>query len=124
MATNEQKVKAVHPRASKKRYSHHGGGGHYLIWSGFPEGRDSVRLGCGKTASEAWASAAKAVECAAHEAGRLAAIMHGANEDTEPPYSEKSMSGSWKRGVAEGLQQIKDAEALALETKQVLRERR
>lgn len=59
MATSEQKVKAAHPRASKKRYSKTGGGSYYLIWSGFPEARDSMRLGNGKTASEAWVDAAK-----------------------------------------------------------------
>ncbi len=68
MATSEQKVKAVYSRASKKRYSTHGGGGYYLIWSGFPEGRDSVRLGEGKTASAAWVDAAKNIERVAAQA--------------------------------------------------------
>lgn len=62
MATGEQKVKAVHPRAAKKRYSKIGGGSYYLIWSGYPEARDSIRLGSGKTASEAWVDAAKNIE--------------------------------------------------------------
>jgi len=62
MATSEQKVKAVHPRAAKKRYSKTGGGSYYLIWSGFPEGRDSMRLGGGKTTSEAWVDAAKNID--------------------------------------------------------------
>ncbi|MGE8063767.1 hypothetical protein [Pseudomonas sp. NPDC089569] len=65
MATSEQKVKAVHPRAAKRRYSKNGGGSYVLIWSGYPEGRESVRLGNGKTASEAWADAAKNTERAA-----------------------------------------------------------
>lgn len=62
MATSEQKVKAVHPRSAKKRYSKTGGGSYYLIWSGYPEARDSIRLGNGKTASEAWVDAAKNIE--------------------------------------------------------------
>lgn len=62
MATSEQKVKAVHPSASKKRYKTNGGGGYFLIWSGFPEGRESKRLGEGKTASAAWVDAAKNIE--------------------------------------------------------------
>jgi hypothetical protein len=60
----------------------------------------------------------------AHEAGRLAAIMHGANSSTASPYSDTALIESWKQGIAEGLQQIADAQALAVETKQVLRERR
>lgn len=68
MATSEQKVKAVHPRAAKKRYGKTGGGSYYLIWSGFPEGRDSKRLGSGKTASEAWVDAAKNIERTAVQA--------------------------------------------------------
>lgn len=68
MATREQKVKAVHPRATKKRYSKNGGGSYYLIWSGFPEGRDSMRLGSGKTAVEAWADAVTNVERVANQA--------------------------------------------------------
>jgi hypothetical protein len=62
MATMEHKVKVVHPRAAKKRYSRTGGGSYFLIWSGNPEGRDSTRLGSGKTASEAWADAAMNIE--------------------------------------------------------------
>lgn len=68
MATSEQKVKAVHPKAAKKRYGKTGGGSYYLIWSGFPEARDSKRLGNGKTASEAWVDAAKNIERAAGQA--------------------------------------------------------
>jgi len=68
MATIEQKVKTVHPRAAKKRYSKTGGGSYYLIWSGYPEGRDSIRLGSGKTASEAWVDAAKNIERTASQA--------------------------------------------------------
>lgn len=68
MATSEQKVKEVYPRASKKRYSTHGGGGYYLIWSGFPEGRESVRLGEGKTASAAWVDAASNIKRLAEQA--------------------------------------------------------
>lgn len=67
MATSEQKVKEVYPRASKKRYSTHGGG-YYLIWSGFPEGRESVRLGEGKTASAAWVDAASNIKRVAEQA--------------------------------------------------------
>ena len=63
MATSEQKVKAIYPRASKKRYNRNGGGhAYYLIWSGFPESNDCVRLGEGKTASAAWVDAAKNIE--------------------------------------------------------------
>lgn len=64
--TSEEKVKAIYPRASKKRYNRNGGGlSYYLIWSGFPESRDSVRLGEGKTASAAWVNASKNVAPAA-----------------------------------------------------------
>jgi hypothetical protein len=62
MATSEQKIKAVYPRAAKKRYTKIGGGSYYLIWSAFPEARDSFRLGSGKTASEAWKDAAKGID--------------------------------------------------------------
>lgn len=59
MATSEEKVKAKYPRAAKRRYSKNGGGSYFLIWSGYPEARDSVRLGNGKTASAAWMNAAQ-----------------------------------------------------------------
>lgn len=68
MATSEQKVKAVHPKATSKRYSQTRGNGYFLIWSGFPEGLDSHRLGEGKTASAAWVDAAKKIERAAAQA--------------------------------------------------------
>lgn len=68
MATSEQKVKAAYPRAAKKRYQKTAGGSYYLIWSGYPEGRESKRLGSGKTASEAWSAAAKYIEGAAAQA--------------------------------------------------------
>jgi hypothetical protein len=77
MATSEQKVKEVHPRASKKRYSTHGGGGYYLIWSGFPEGRESVRLGEGKTASAAWVDAAKNIRRVAEQSS--SAVQESSN---------------------------------------------
>lgn len=60
MATSEQKVKAIYPRASKRSYKGlDTSKGYYLIWSGYPESRDSRRLGEGKTASQAWADAAQ-----------------------------------------------------------------
>lgn len=68
MATSEQKVKAVYPRASKKRYSTYGRDAYYLIWSGSPESRDSKRLGCGKTASAAWVDAAESIAAKEAEA--------------------------------------------------------
>lgn len=72
MASSEQKVKAVHPKATKKSYKKTAGGSYYLIWSGFPGATGSKRLGEGKTASAAWVDAAKNVEQAAAQAPALA----------------------------------------------------
>lgn len=62
MATNEQKTKLAHPKASKKKYQKQGGGSYFLIWSGYPESKDSVRLGQGANAAAAWADSAKNIE--------------------------------------------------------------
>lgn len=62
MPSSEQKVKAVHPKAAKKRYSKKDDGSYHLIWSGYPVSRNSIRLGNGKTASDARLDAAKKIE--------------------------------------------------------------
>jgi hypothetical protein len=61
----------------------------------------------------------------AREAGRIAAIMESATvEATQAPYAAQELAQAWKEGVAEGMQQIAEDEALRAETNRVLRERR
>lgn len=61
----------------------------------------------------------------AREAGRIAAIMESAMvEAIQAPYAVQELAQAWKEGVAEGMQQIAEDEALRAETNRVLRERR
>jgi hypothetical protein len=59
--SNEDRVKAIHPKAKAKRYTQNGRGGvYYLVWT--TGGMDGKRLAEGATEAKAWKAAAEVVE--------------------------------------------------------------
>lgn len=59
MASAKDQVKAVHPKATARRYKKNGGGSYVLIWSEpFERGQ---RLADGPTEPDAWKAAASKI---------------------------------------------------------------